>query len=160
MIYRCAASESGVIAPRPHRERRLGAFLERVLIDRKVAYADSGGSEDGIGDGRRNRGRSRFAAAAQRRIAFYYMHLDGGAIGEAHHRIVRKILLLDGAPGQRDLAVQHRAQAKNDGAFDLRLESVRVDREAAIHGASNPVHFHITVIRDFNLGDVNHDGAE
>ena len=67
----------------------------------------------------------------------------------SRHFVVVEIRLLDSATADGDGVMQSSREAINGRAFDLRADTLRIDRPAAIYRVNDAMHFHAAV---FNAG--------
>jgi hypothetical protein len=99
-----------------------------MVHDWQFPNANPRGGEDRIckrgSDGRR----PRFACPAEPCITVMNVHFDFWTIRKMHHLIIGKVLLYHSTIGDRDFAIERCAKAKDNSAFDLRPEAVRIDR--------------------------------
>src|SRR5438445_603788 len=90
------------------------------------------------------------------------MHFDHRGLVDAQHPVVVEVVLLDAAVLEGDLAPQDARDPEDDPALDLCLDGVRVDDDAAIHGADHPRDADLPLLRDRhlrNLRDVAPEGV-
>ena len=146
---------------RAHLSVGAGAFHQGAIFHRELANADAGGSEDGI---RYSWGYGRdagFAGAAEGRVAFVEVDVDGGGtFGEVHHVVVREIFLDHGTFVDGDFAEEDGAEPEHHGALHLRFEAVGIDSVGAVDCCCEAVNFDRAATGDLDFGDVGDDGAE
>ena len=83
------------------------------------------------------------------------MGLDRLDVGDPQWFVIREVGLLDATALQRDLIAHDVADAIADGAFNLRADHIRVDRNAAIRRRRN-LFDHDTILGA--AGDLHHLG--
>src|SRR5713101_5122529 len=88
------------------------------------------------------------------------MNLDGRRLVYAQDLIVVEIALLDAPIFEGDLAIERRRDAEHDGALDLRLDGVGIDRDAAIDRADDPADANCSVPRHLDFDNLRHVGRE
>ena len=70
-----------------------------------------------------------------------------------------EVALLYRAPFEVEFAMERRRQAVHDRPFHLGPHDVRVDGEAAVHGAEHAVHANGAIFHGY-LGHLGHGGGE
>src|SRR5207245_2754091 len=147
----------------PHANRGDGRDLRsQLVLDRQFANALAGRREDGVGDRRHHRLGSGLADSPRGLGAPHEMHFDHRGLVDAQHPVVVEVVLLDAAVLEGDLAPQDARDPEDDPALDLCLDGVRVDDDAAIHGADHPRDADLPLLRDRhlrNLRDVAPEGV-
>ena len=85
---------------------------------------------------------------------------DLWTFSEMHHLIIGEVLLYNSATFYRDLAIERCAESKDNSAFDLRPEAIRIHCLATICRRCDATNLQSSVPAHFNLGDVHDDGPE
>ena len=87
------------------------------------------------------------------------MYFDFRRVGKPHHVVLREVALLHAAFLDRDFSVQNSAQRKDDSAFHLRGDGIRIDRIPAIDHAYDPF-YPERGVDDLDVGDLRDDGMK
>src|SRR2546427_1245778 len=160
-----AGSAVCAVAPRPEASERTtmnGATLliacssrrAELALERQLAYPLARRREDRVRQcWCRNCGAWLADPAGCLKVP-HQMHFDRRALIDPQHANVVEVGLLHPAVLQGHLAPQRAADSEDDPAFDLRFHDVRVHHGATIDRADDPVHAHLTRLRDGNLGDL------
>ena len=88
------------------------------------------------------------------------MYLDLRHLVHAQHLEVVEVRLLDPPFLQGDRAVPGSRQGEADAALHLRLDHIRVDGDATVHGAHHTIQTVTAIALHRDLGDLRHEGAE
>ena len=112
-----------------HRSDR---HLERVVGERHDVELAPGRMQQRLRDRGRHRRQHDLAHALRRTIARQNDRHDLRHLVDAQQRIVEEVALVGAAVRERDPALERVGHRKADAALDLRLQRVRIDREAGI----------------------------
>ena len=88
------------------------------------------------------------------------MDLDLWHFVHAEHPVIAKVLLLNAAVLDRDLAVKRGGQAENDAALHLGGDRVGIDHLAAIDRTDDAIDLDLAVLRDRDLSDLSDIAAK
>src|SRR4029079_14729439 len=128
----------------------------QLLADRQCADALAGRGEDRA-DQRPRKGRhARLADAAGRRVGAGRYDVDVGyarGLVDPDHREIVEIPLLHLAVLEGDRAMFGEAHAHDRGAFDLRLDPLRIDVGSAVYGGIDPRHGELALVVNGHLDD-------
>src|SRR6266446_5172275 len=114
---------------------RVGA--ERIVRERHHVEPLAGRAEQGLRQRGRNRRQNHFAEPLWWTIAGQHDRHDLRHLVHAQQLIVEEVALVGTAVRERNPALERAGEGKTDPALDLRLERVRVDREAGIDRAEH-----------------------
>src|SRR5258705_6061110 len=122
--------------------------------NRQAAYALSSRGKDGVGKGGRDGRNTGFADAGGIGFARNDVYLNHRRFEYAKHLVIVKIGLLHATVFQCNFSFQSGGKTKNDAAFHLSFDDVRIDGASAIDGANHAVDFNFTIFPNGSLDDL------
>ncbi len=136
------ATRSVAVRPvdRRRRRQRVQGGAHALGREGRLAEADAGRVEDGVGDGGGARHRCGFADAERRLLGPVHRDdLDGGQLREGQDRVAAPVPRGRQARLEGHLLVQHAARRLDDVAVDLVLDPGGIDHQAGILPHDDPL---------------------